>query len=559
MNPFVSATKNRFGILCGIAFGMATCTLPKREAGNIPPHLQGVITYYSQEAKDSLKRQAACFLLQNMQGHAGCPEMTADCETMYSTSLVAHIEQRFRLKDSCPWLQKMYFQTFLEYLLPYRVADEDWRKMPHQDSVKEEKYAYALAYYDDCRKSASRMEAFLSGDKMLRDPIAFSQALEEVKWLRAHGVPSAVDFIPAAEDEENAWVWVADDRLQPPLPTYMKRNRIGKVYRTVYSRQSVLEAGNGEYIPPFFQNPFYKDVTEDYLHGKTVTLPLPESIHMKHAYLAMPEGERWKPVAWCSVKERKCRFEHLGTEAVYLPVCYQDSLPTAISAPFILREDGTQDVLQAQGKRTLRIMRMAPYNSMEDWQNNYFPGSHFESASDKDFQTDSTAYKIPCHPHYAWGEIQIETPRARRYWRHAGKKIFPFHIAELRYTDKNGNSLKGQFFGPDTEGIKVIEDENPDTYKTYKGWIGMDFGKPVEAAKIRYLLAGDGGEVKEGVAYKLFYWQENQWHSAGIQKAQGREVVFTDVPANGLYRLVELEGEKRSCIFTIENERVQYR
>ena len=119
--------------------------------------------------------------------------------------------------------------------------------------------------------------------------------------------------------------------------------------------------------------------------------------------------------------------------------------------------------------------------------------------------------------------------------------------------------MKGQFFGPDTEGIKVIEDENPDTYKTYKGWIGMDFGKPVEVAKIRYLLAGDGGEVKEGVAYKLFYWQENQWHSAGIQKAQGREVVFTDVPANGLYRLVELEGEKRSCIFTIENERVQYR
>lgn len=522
--------------------------------GEVAANGKGVAAYYSRHVEDSLKWKAACFLLQNMEGH-GNGGTGKDCEVLDSSWLVNHIERVFLLRDSCPWLEGMCFQTFLNYLLPYRVADEDIAEMEVLDTNRERRYAYALAYYDDCRKSASQLELFLSGEGLTRNRKQYADAVKEVAWLRAHGVPSAVDFIPVSTGSENAWVWVADDRLQPQLPAYVQRERVGKVYRSVFARQPIPDAGE-EYVPAFFRNPFYLDVTAIYFEGKTVELALPDSLTAKYVYLAMPAGKDWQVVAWSETEGHSCRFEHVGSGNVYLPVYYPDSLPVACGLPFVVKDDGSLTFLHGEGITDVSVMRMEPYYSTTDRLNNYFPGSRFESANDRAFQKDSCAYKIPCHPHYAWGSIRMDTIQERRYWRHVGKPAFSFHLAELYFLDEKGNVLSGRFWGPDSVG--VVADGNPDTYKSYKGWLGVDFGCPVRVAEIRYLLAGDGGEVREGRRYQLSCWVDNRWVVVDSRMAHGRKVVFEGVSAGCLYRLAEEGQDGRTCFFTWEGNRIRY-
>ena len=444
--------------------------------GEVAANGKGVAAYYSRHVEDSLKWKAACFLLQNMEGH-GSGGTGKDCEVLDSSWLVNHIERVFLLRDSCPWLEGMCFQTFLNYLLPYRVADEDIAEMEVLDTNRERRYAYALAYYDDCRKSASQLELFLSGEGLTRNRKQYADAVKEVAWLRAHGVPSAVDFIPVLTGSENAWVWVADDRLQPQLPAYVQRERVGKVYRSVFARQPIPDAGE-EYVPAFFRNPFYQDVTAIYLEGKTVELALPDSLTAKYVYLAMPAGKDWQVVAWSETEGHSCRFEHVGSGNVYLPVYYPDSLPVACGLPFVVKDDGSLTFLHGEGITDVRVMRMEPYYSTTDRLNNYFPGSRFESANDRAFQKDSCAYKIPCHPHYAWGSIRMDTIQERRYWRHVGKPAFAFHLAELHARIKSllrRNMREGEkkiVFG----NIEIL----PEKFEVQVG------GKPIELNRKEY-------------------------------------------------------------------------
>ena len=150
----------------------------------------------------------------------------------------------------------------------------------------------------------------------------------------------------------------------------------------------------------------------------------------------------------------------------------------------------------------------------------------------------------------------MDTIQERRYWRHVGKPAFAFHLAELYFLDEKGNVLSGRFWGPDSVG--VVADGNPDTYKSYKGWLGVDFGRPVRVAEICYLLAGDGGEVREGRCYQLSCWVDNRWVVVDSRMAHGRKVVFEDVPAGCLYRLAEEGQDGRTCFFTWEGNRIRY-
>lgn len=57
--------------------------------------------------------------------------------------------------------------------------------------------------------------------------------------------------------------------------------------------------------------------------------------------------------------------------------------------------------------------------------------------------------------------------------------------------------------------------------------------------------------LKEGSEYELFYWQD-EWQSAGKQIATTEPMIFTDVPADLIYWLVETDSRKEERIFTYE-------
>ena len=122
--------------------------------------LEKVLYYYQQDATDSLKYKAACFLIENMpyhsythgeqlekykkyyawlkDSHGKTPEEVADSvkktfgpigqlDKKYdllevdSAYLCNNIEWAFKVWREQPWGKNISFEMFCEYLLPYRI------------------------------------------------------------------------------------------------------------------------------------------------------------------------------------------------------------------------------------------------------------------------------------------------------------------------------------------------------------------------------------------------------------------------------------------------------
>ena len=139
------------------------------QAGKNRIELEKVLNYYR---NDSLKLEAARFLIRNMPGHGGYEDdrldsvkavMKAavelniggylpdsewkrkwigfnyrtlpkrpDIEYMSADYLIENIEQSFKVWEECPWAKNYSFDDFCEWVLPYRIGDEpldNWRKM----------------------------------------------------------------------------------------------------------------------------------------------------------------------------------------------------------------------------------------------------------------------------------------------------------------------------------------------------------------------------------------------------------------------------------------------
>jgi hypothetical protein len=141
-------------------------------AGDNRLELEKVLNYYKIDPKDSLKYQAAVFLIENMPYYYTlqnekldlyrnelyqtvvdnhCPgekaieileekygklnaqeyEKIYDSQTVSSLYLINTIEQAFKVWRETPWGNHIAFQTFCEQILPYRTSHEpleNWRE-----------------------------------------------------------------------------------------------------------------------------------------------------------------------------------------------------------------------------------------------------------------------------------------------------------------------------------------------------------------------------------------------------------------------------------------------
>lgn len=176
-----------------------------RQAGSNRTELEKVLGRYSAEPGDSLKYQAAVFLIENMPGHSyyagrqldhymeyytllretmqaglepsaavdsifqkyGALDYSAlshleDIQTVDSAYLCDNIELSFKVLEEQPWGKNVAFEDFCEYILPYRVGNEtlaDWRQ----------------SYYDDFNCILDSLRASEGPGK--EDPIQAAQAV----------------------------------------------------------------------------------------------------------------------------------------------------------------------------------------------------------------------------------------------------------------------------------------------------------------------------------------------------------------------------------------------
>ena len=225
-------------------------------AGDNKPELQKVLKHYSY---DSLNREAAIFLIENMPGHysldgpylqqlqqvidsTGTPYLMKkvilmqplryprsrqqlrakpDIEQVKADYLIHQIDQAFRLWTTSPWLENLTFDDFLEYLLPYRIGNESldyWR-----DSIDlrlKNRLQEASLYFDNQKHSPYNMAQIVYGhalgldygnDNLVGIPIStkecvFSSQLHQLAYRRA-GIPAAIDHVPCWADMNGFHEW----------------------------------------------------------------------------------------------------------------------------------------------------------------------------------------------------------------------------------------------------------------------------------------------------------------------------------------------------------------
>lgn len=88
---------------------------------------------------------------------------------------------------------------------------------------------------------------------------------------------------------------------------------------------------------------------------------------------------------------------------------------------------------------------------------------------------------------------------------------------------------------------------------SYLGWESVKF-----KAGLREIAEGKQRAVPEtGKAYTLYYWKD-KWAKIGTIKKGGAPLVFSHVPANGLYRLTTDAGDGQERCFSVVNGEQQW-
>lgn len=220
-----------------------------------------VITHYKEHAADSLKLQAAFFLIDNMRWHQSpvgdgvdkyidtlkmlrhktdigkLSRIWNDCHkngrktcyapdstTVTSEYIISNVDEAFDAWRSSPWKSQVDFNHFCRYILPYKVTNEyisdKWR------TELRKKYGYAIESISDMRMAFAALRNAVMGN--VSNTVAYTPITLDVlsyehirradceqrcvllaSVLRAFAIPAAIDIVPFWADYStmgHSWV-----------------------------------------------------------------------------------------------------------------------------------------------------------------------------------------------------------------------------------------------------------------------------------------------------------------------------------------------------------------
>lgn len=607
-------------ISCGILLFSCNRNTKRLEAvlkysGTNRAELEKVLEHYSQNQADSLKLKSAIFLIENMPGHhtftgpfleqyyarldsmkdtpyyekklfqiipfehphySNDLQLREDVKCIKADFLIHNIDLAFRQWQTYPWLEGTDFDTFKEYLLPYRVENEPldyWRDSISHFQRRLEDYANL---YEDCRYSIISMRnkfyvySALYGRK-IPDPDLQNYKIEcipvsklQMFVYRTIGIPAAIDFIPHFANRNGRHYWAA--AIDPNLNSFQIFQadiyKAAKIYRRTFSHNPVAHPKGNEYIPAFFRDPFNKDVTDLYLPTTDISVHHPGNINARHVYLSIFNDLIWKPISCNKVSGKRSNFTNMGRDVVYLPSYYNENEELRpLTNPIAVYSDGHQQTLKANkdSVQTMILNRKYSYNSERDYWASNLIGSRIEVADREDFKNADTLFQITEKTGSQYQYFYPDTTLKKRYWRFINTRRWECHLADLHFYNRENKEMKGKLIGLDSVRAGGIIDDDPLTTGNVIKYIGMDFGQAVSIAKIRYLSRNDANGVYPGNDYELRYYDFPEgWVSLGIKTATGLELEYNQVPSGALYWLRNLTTGEEERIFTWEKGKARF-
>lgn len=360
--------------------------------------LEKVLAYYE---KDSLKYEAARFLIENMVGKGTLayefykdgkqlcrldtcrfadgkeweafltsgvfrklPEVP-DLQKITASFLIENIELAFEVRNRYPWCKRLSFERFCREVLPYRIKNEepgDWRRYYYTryraaaDSLAAagldlEQVVYALNRI--AGKKYLHEAGFISGDfpytfiEYLGGGTCDHLALNAVQMMRALGIPLYLDLVPYHGKINGGHTYNSFRTEQGKLVFFSpyereperKRWLAPLVLRVDYEVRDNPFAGAVFPYNQVLASRTLRNVTAEYFDVQDVTLSS-LSVRDSIVYLATYNRADFKAVAQAQVRSGKASFQHLTCGLLYFPVVPRRNFFYPASDPFLIRENG---------------------------------------------------------------------------------------------------------------------------------------------------------------------------------------------------------------------------
>lgn len=576
-------------------------------AGNNRPELEKVLHHYSQKKEDSLKLKAARFLIENMPGHYSLEgsmidryrryiysdtissyhakkalEITLsqtknillasrkkeDVQFIQADYLIHHIDRCFQNLYTYSWLENLPFEIFLEYLLPYRFANEQldtWIDSLHINPQS----LLSLKFQDDAKYSFNAVEKISLKERYM--PVSLNTLIKihqpalysDCKYItlninieqRAKQFPSAIDYIPHYPNRNGYHYWnvLVSPEFNNTTLTNVVERRAAKVFRKTFSRHSIPSPAPNEYIPPLFMNPFHKDVTSLYLKTADITIKAKHILNrpVKHLYLSVFSQQSWCPIAISPIENGIYKFNQLGKNIVYLPEYYLGTTKLAYDYPFILNSQGKtiQLIPDTCQKQDIQLIRKYPFPSLLYLYNEQLSTTCLEGCNQKNFQHPDTLLKeLTSAITYSFGQ-----PDTRKQYRYLRFSAPMGQIAEIILLDSLGQRLQCSV---PQEAQAAFDNDLFTNCNNLKAII--DLGTPRHISKMICIPRNDGNGIYPGNKYELFYYDKNGWQSLGTQIASDYQLNYKNVPSGALYWLRNLTTGIEERIFTIKNGIIRF-
>lgn len=397
--------------------GPAPLEYALKSAGDNRPELERVLAHYE---SDSLKYKAARFLIENMVYHshysgeeleirkqfykylaevnrpAGVIRdslayevrrknldgvvLKKDIEVVGFDYLVDNIEWAFKVREEQPWGKNIPFEAFCEYVLPYRLGDEDlsyWREEiyhlynPLLDSIRnlpqaEDPLFAAQTLIDSLRKTpihfvTSTTYPYRVGPELAKWQSGTCLEITDAATyiFRALGLSCSADMMLLRGDGNVAhyWNYTSDSEGKPYyfslayapeefLPAKEYPQVLGKVYRETFSHNAHLAIPEKERtdVHPQFRSPKLIDVTAQYAPTElSLRFPIDSLSRLlgngEVAYLCQASFRNWQPVAVAQYQNKQLLFTDVVSNVAYVIAIYQDGVTRVISDPFYVDED----------------------------------------------------------------------------------------------------------------------------------------------------------------------------------------------------------------------------
>ncbi len=358
-----------------------------------------------QRPKDSLKLQAAYFIIQNLENNYSikrsltdslnnkiiiniddfqnlssinkyrdsienirgelyyqADSILLDFRNIKSEFIIKHINESFASWHNNPYAHNYSFNIFCNYILPYRVANED---VEGYISHFQEKFKQIYRENNSLNHIAYNINNAINSEITYDERLVINpntQSIHDlenkgrsnlkdiniykIKVLRSFGIAAALDYTPFFSDSISGYysttVLLSNNeniRLTHNNKYPYNCNKVAKVYRRSFNNdESSLFSIKDKttHTPPFLGNFIYNDISNEYINTNDTAILFP--VGVKYGYLAIWNNKKLRAIDWAKIDSNGYAvFKNLGVGIIYTPVIVKNKYLKATGSEFVLK------------------------------------------------------------------------------------------------------------------------------------------------------------------------------------------------------------------------------